>query len=174
MRYLFIAILSLVFVVPTFAQTELRIGSPAPAFSGASMAGTYYDLDNLRGNIVVMTFWSTKCQICHSEIPKLNSFKSRFDQDKVKFLALTNENESRVESYLKSNRFEFEILPSSFAVVLQYADRDRQGNINMGYPSYFLIDQEGIIVYRSNGWDKTDELESKITRMLAAKSAAAL
>ncbi len=169
MRYLSIVILSLAFAIPSLAQTGLRPGNPAPTFAGPSIDGTFYDLSNMRGTVVVMTFWSTKCQICHSEIPKLNSFKARFDEDKVKFFALTNENDARVETYLKANPFAFHVMPNSFGVLLQYADRDKQGNIDLAYPSYFLIDQDGNIAHRSYGWDKTAELESRISKLLAAK-----
>jgi hypothetical protein len=77
------------------------------------------------------------------------------------------DNESKVGAYLKSNTFSFTILPNSFGTVLQYADRDREGNINMGFPAYYLIDQNGIVRMKTNGWDKTSNLDSQITRLLS-------
>lgn len=169
MRKLFLILLALACVIPSAAQTALKAGNAAPTFAASSLDGSYYDLNSMRGRVVVLTFWSTKCAICRSEIPKLNSFASRFDEKKVVFLAATMENQAKVEPYLKTNPFKFHILPDSFGVLLQYADRDKQGNIDMGFPSYFLIDQTGTVAYRSGGWDKTDELDSRITKLLVSK-----
>ena len=169
MRKLFLILLALACVIPSAAQTALKAGSAAPTFAASSLDGSYYDLNSMRGQVVVLTFWSTKCAICRSEIPKLNSFASRFDEKKVVFLAATMENQAKVEPYLKTNPFKFHILPDSFGVLLQYADRDKQGNIDMGFPSYFVIDQAGTLAYRGGGWDKTVELDSRISKLLASK-----
>ena len=88
-----------------------------------------YNLDELRGNVVVMTFWSTKCEICRSEFPKLNRLIKSLDGKKVIFLSLTMENEAKIEPYLKKNPLDSHVLPNSFGILLQYADRTRDGNL---------------------------------------------
>jgi hypothetical protein len=90
------------------------------------------------------------------------------DKDVV-FLGLTTDNPTRVESYLKMKPFNFNIIPSSFSVLLKYADRDRAGNINMGYPAYFLVNQAGEIEMKTSGWDKTAKLDSQINRLLTTE-----
>ena len=110
-----------------------------------------------------------RCEICHSELPKLNEVVKRYKDKDVIFLALTMENQVKVEPYLRKNPFDFNILPNSFGVFLKYADTDRSGNINMGFPSYFLINQHGTIALKSDGWDKTARLESQIQQMLASE-----
>ena len=32
---------------------------------------------------------------------------------------------------------------------------DRQGNLDMGFPAYYLIDRNGRVTMRGSGWDKT-------------------
>lgn len=167
MRVISILFLSLFLSIAAFGQQSLREGAPAPEFSGTSMNGQIYDLNRLRGNIVVVTFWSTRCNICHSEIPKLNRLAEQYKGRNVVFLALTMENEAKVQGYLRSTEFNFNILPNSFGVVLQYADRDRQGNIDMGFPAHFIVNQNGQIDMRASGWDKTNELQSRIAKLLS-------
>ena len=167
MRLPSILLLTLSLAVSTFAQQALYNGSMAPNFSLAGIDGQTYDLNQLRGKVVLITFWSTRCNICHSELPNMNRLVSRFKGQDVVFLGLTMDNESKVGTYLKSNSFSFTILPNSFGTVLQYADRDREGNINMGFPAYFLIDQNGIVRMKTNGWDKTPDLDSQISRLLS-------
>ncbi len=149
-----------------FSQTGLKVGSPAPAFTGTGMDGSAIDLTELRGRVVVMTFWSTRCAICHHELPKLNSITTRFDPAKVVFLALSMENEEKISGFLRKNPFRFQVVPNSFGVVLQYADRDRLGNLDMGFPSFFVIDQQGTLRHRSSGYDRTGDIEAAIGKLV--------
>ena len=150
-----------------FAQQSLRPGNTAPDFAGESLDGKVYNLSQLQGKVVVLTFWSTRCPICHSELPKLNEVAKRYRDKEVVFLALTMENQGKVEPYLRKNPFEFNIVPNSFGVFLKYADMDQKGNINMGFPSYFLINQTGSITAKSDGWDKIGKLDMQISQLLA-------
>jgi peroxiredoxin len=167
MRSLQILFIVLALAVAAFAQQGVYTGSIAPSFALAGLDGQTYDLSQLRGKIVLVTFWSTRCNICHSEMPKMNSLADRYKGQNVVFLGLTMDNDQKVASYLKSNMFEFTIVPNSFGAVLQYADRDKDGNINMGFPAYYLIDQNGVIRLKTNGWDKTQDLDATISRLLA-------
>jgi peroxiredoxin len=159
----------LVLLTPAvFSQQVLRTGEVAPGFSGQALDGKMYDLDQLQGKVVVLTFWSTRCEICHSEIPNLNRVADRYRDKDVVFLAVTMDNESKVNPYIKRNPFNFNILPNSFGVMLKYADKDRSGNINMGFPAHFLINRKGQIALRTDGWDKAANLDSQISRLLSA------
>jgi peroxiredoxin len=155
------------FVATSFSQQSLKIGQTAPAFSGTTMKGEAVDLGKLSGRVVVMTFWSTRCLICHNEIPKLNAMTRRFPADKVTFLALSMENEQKIAAYLTKNFFDFQIVPNSFATVLQYADRDRGGSLDMGFPAFFVIDTNGIIQHRSSGYDKAGSIETVVNKLIA-------
>lgn len=166
-RFTFFVVLTALMAISAFAQTSLKIGAPAPVFSAASVDGTQYDLAALRGSVVVITFWSTRCAICHTEMPKLNNIVGRHDPRKVVFLALTMENEQQIAGYLQRNHFRFNVLPNSFGVVLQYADRTKAGHLDMGFPSHYVIDRNGLVQYRSSGWDKTEALDAAITRLAA-------
>jgi peroxiredoxin len=149
-----------------FAQQALKAGESAPAFSAQGLDGAMHDLGQLQGKVVVITFWSTRCEICHSEIPKLNGVAERYKGKDVVFLAVTMDNEAKIAPYLKKNPFNFRILPNSFGVMLKYADKDRSGNINMGFPAHFLIGRNGTIALRTDGWDKAANLDSQISRLL--------
>lgn len=153
---------------PLFSQQALKPGEAAPEFSGQSIDGKMYDLDQLHGKVVVLTFWSTRCEICHSEIPNLNRVAERYRDKDVVFLAVTMDNEAKINPYLKRNPFNFNILPNSFGVMLKYADKDRSGNINMGFPAHFLINRNGMIALRTDGWDKAANLDSQISKLLSS------
>lgn len=153
-----------------FGQQNLREGSTAPNFSATSLDGKTYDMNSLRGKIVLVTFWSTRCGICHAEIPKLNQIASRYKSQDVVFLALTMENEAKIESYIRKTPFNFHHLPNSFGVVLQYADRGSKGNLNMGFPAHYLIGPDGTIRLKTSGFAKSAQIDSEIAEMLTSRS----
>jgi len=54
-------------------------------------------------------------------------------------------------------------------MVLKYAQKDGDGNISMGFPSHFIINQEGKIELKTNGFDKTAMLDARINQLLLSK-----
>lgn len=162
-----IIFLALMLTISSFAQTSIKVGTAAPAFAGSRLDGAPVELNNLKGSVVVITFWSTRCAICHHERPKLNRVSDKYDPTKVVFLGLSMENAEKISGYLKNNPFKFQIVPDSFGTVLKYADRDRAGNLDMGFPAYFVIDQQGLVRYRSSGYDKTSSLDTAINKLVS-------
>src|SRR5687767_6252835 len=158
MRFLIILITFFLLVTCAFGQQQLRPGVPAPDFEAEAMDGKFYSLGQLQGKVVVLTFWTTRCAICHSEIPKLNRLADHYRGQDVVFLALTMDGPPKVEPYIRKNPFAFSIVANSFGVMLKYADMDKSGNINMGFPAHFIIDRRGAIALRTDGWDKTENL----------------
>lgn len=168
MRVLSLLAILIGFSVASFAQQALKPGQSAPDFAAQAMDGQIYNLSQLQGKVVVVTFWSTRCDICVAEIPKLNRVVERYRDKDVVFLAMTMEGNGKVEPFLRKVPFNYSIVTNSFGVVLKYADKDRSGNINMGFPAHFVINKTGEIEHRMEGWDKASSLESQISRLLAA------
>lgn len=166
MKNTVVLFLILLFSCVAFAQKNKPL---AENFSAASMNGQTVELNNLKGKVVVISFWTTRCPVCHSEIPKLNSLAARYKNRNVVFLGLTTDNETKVENYIKKNPFNFTLVPNSFGILLKYAEKDGQGNILMGYPAHFVINQSGEIELKTSGFDKTEKLNSEINRLLATK-----
>jgi peroxiredoxin len=171
MRKITLILVLLALSVTAFAQQRGDNKPLAEGFSAVSLDGKTFDLSELKGSVVAIAFWSTRCAICHAEIPKLNKLVDDNQGKNVVFLAFTNENEAKVQPYLAKNPLNYNIIPNSFGTLLKYADKDKDGNINMPYPAYFLINQQGEIEYRSNGWDKTERISVEITRLLNKPSA---
>ena len=149
-----------------YGQQNLQIGQTAPEFNAQTLEGEPVNLKELHGKVVVLTFWSTKCAICHAEFPKLNQIVERYKEQNVVFLAVTMENEAKVNPYLQKNRISSTVVTNGFGVVLKYANMTKDGAINMGFPSYFLIDKQGTISHRAEGWDKSQNLDNQISKLL--------
>jgi thiol-disulfide isomerase/thioredoxin len=114
--------LILAFSIASFSQ-QSKTRPLAETFSATSLGGQTFDLAELKGKVFVLTFWSTRCPICHDEIPKLNQLAKTYKDKNVVFLGLTLENPNKVEAYLKKKSFDFNIIPNSFGVVLKYVQK---------------------------------------------------
>lgn len=166
MRLLTVLFLSFILTASAFAQSNKNSKPLAETFIGTSLDGNPVDLAALKGKVVLVTFWSTKCPICSSEIPKLNQMAAKYNGQDVVFLALTTDNDSKVKQYIKKKPFNFNLLPNSFGILLKYADKDGDGNVTMGYPAHFLINQKGELELKNSGSGKTEKLGAQISRLL--------
>lgn len=169
MRLLSVLFLTLLLSFSAFAQSNKNLKPPAENFTATALDGKDFNLAELKGKVVLVTFWSTKCPICAAEIPKLNQLAASYAGRDVVFLGLTLENEGSVKNYLKKKPFNFNLIPNSFGILLKYADKDGDGKISMGYPAHFLINQAGKIEVKTNGFDKTEMLDKQIAKLLKAK-----
>src|SRR5262245_32683071 len=109
MRVLSLFLLVISLSVAAFAQQK-SVGKPlAENFSAVSLDGKAFDLQDLRGRVVAIAFWSTRCPICASEIPRLNELVAANKGKDVVFLAFTTENEAKVQPYLAKKPFDYNI-----------------------------------------------------------------
>lgn len=154
------------------AFSQQQVGKSAlPFINTYTLDGKPFSLNEANGKVVVMMFWSTKCAICHAEIPKLNKMAAKYAGQDVIFLGVTMNNEAVVNDYLRKRPFNFTIIPNGLGVLMQYADKDSAGRMNMGFPSYFVVNQAGTVTQKSNGWDKTEKLDAEVSKLLAGGSA---
>ncbi|QQS31906.1 MAG: TlpA family protein disulfide reductase [Acidobacteriota bacterium] len=169
MRNLFpiLVLLAVCSVIPAIGQNRINVGAEAPGFSATDINGNALELNDLRGSVVVITFWSTRCEICRHEFPHLNKLIDEYRGKNVNFLSPSMEQEDRIKAFLRSNRIASRVLPNSFGLVMQYADNDGKGRIEMGFPSYFVIGTDGRVRFRGSGWNKIEQLRSAIDRDLA-------
>lgn len=165
MKFIFALIFSVGLTFSVFAAEDFK--PLAKDFTATSLDGRVINLKEQRGKVVVLTFWSTTCPICASELPKLSKVVDRNAGKDVVFLALTMEHESRVSAYLKKRPFSSIIIPNSLGIFMDYSGKDQNGNYNMGFPGYFVINQSGEIELNTSGRHKTDDIDKKVKRLLS-------
>lgn len=150
----------------------------APSFTAASMDGTQYNLEALRGKIVVVNLWGTFCAPCITEMPKLNALVEKYKNGDVVFLAPAVDDKSLLEGFLAKNSFKYQVLPNSFGIVRQYAPKkktpaptDKPGAFVMLLPTHLVIDRDGTVTKHFWGFKETtaDDLSKIIEQLLAKK-----
>jgi cytochrome c biogenesis protein CcmG, thiol:disulfide interchange protein DsbE len=63
--------------VPTARANELRVGAPAPPATLVTLDGKSISTSELRGQVVILTFWATWCVPCREELPLLSEYAQK-------------------------------------------------------------------------------------------------
>jgi thiol-disulfide isomerase/thioredoxin len=107
-----------------------------------SADGSTLSPESLKGEVIFLNFWGTYCPPCIAEMPEIQGIYDDY-KDKVKFILVSGEEASKVESFLKAREFN---LPSYL------------GGRNMpevfqvrSIPTTYIISKEGTIVSKKIG-----------------------
>ena len=139
----------------------------APDFSFTSSAGEYVTLEDLKGKVVLLDFWGTWCPPCVASVPDLRSLYKRYANESFVLIGVSSDYDERVwRRFIERNNM----------VWPQYLDEDRrlQRAFNVrAFPTYILIDREGIVRMQSVGLNSTraaslDEAVKKQIKIPAA------
>jgi peroxiredoxin len=131
---------------PEQNSSEL-IGKEASPFSVTDTSGNKYSLDNLKGKVIVINFWFVECKPCVMEMPELNSLVEKYKDKEVVFLGFATNEKYKIESFLKSKTFKYNIIADSKEVAGLY-------EVN-SYPTHLIIDTNSRISYYVNGLGPT-------------------
>jgi len=118
----------------------------APEFSFTTAEGEYISMDELRGKVVLLDFWGTWCPPCRDSLPSLRDLNKRYAKEKA-FMMISvsvHDDEDKWRDFTTKNQM---VWPQAF-------DRDskiqRTFQVNK-FPTYILIDHEGIMRLRVSG-----------------------
>lgn len=123
---------------PTLNADENQDPTPAPEFELTSLEGDAVSLSDFRGQAVMINFWAIWCQPCRAELPLIQDFADRY-QDELAVLAINmGEDRTNVEHFV--NEFDYDLIflldPSS-SVAPKFMVR--------GLPTSVFIDEDGWI-----------------------------
>ena len=141
------------------SKRELKL---APQLEGTTLDGNVLSSESLRGQFVVVNFWFTTCGPCIGELPELNQLADKFAA-KARFLAFATDPPERVKQFLQDHEFRYEIVPSASRLAGAFGVA--------GYPSHFVLDRDGYIVWKAQGANPQNIklLETMIERFLNAQ-----
>ena len=134
------------------------VGSPAPDFELNNLANETIRLSDLRGKIVVINFWATWCEPCKVEMPFFEELYSS-SQEKLEILAVNfDEPSQQVQQFAEEYQLSFPIL------------LDPGGNVQnlyrvRGYPTTFMLDEEGIVRYHHIGLITEGQLDQYLSEL---------
>jgi thiol-disulfide isomerase/thioredoxin len=126
----------------------------APDFTVTTADGEYIDSEDLRGKVVLVDFWGTWCGPCRASIPALASLAKKFSKNPFVLLSVDVGDEAgEWRAFIAKNKMTWP------------QHQDRNGKVQRAFqvrsfPTYVLIDHEGVVRYRSTGY--SDYVEGMI------------
>lgn len=75
--------------VAGLALAFATVGEAAPALVVPELNGRVFDLSALRGKVVVVSFWATRCPPCGKEMPTLNAFYRQYHRKGLDVIGLS-------------------------------------------------------------------------------------
>ncbi|MEO8780040.1 MAG: TlpA disulfide reductase family protein [Rhodanobacter sp.] len=166
LRRVCVCLLLLAVMQPALAN-GLVAGQMAPPITLTTLTGKQIALRDLRGKVVIVTFWATWCEPCREELPLLSRYAHEHAQQGLVVLGFSLDEPAQLEQVRAiANTLSFPVGLLGDPHVHGY------GRI-WHLPVSFTIDRDGRLV--DNGWkDKqpvwtTDRLEKIVTPLLGRK-----
>lgn len=147
-------------------DTFVNVGDTAKDFTVQMYDGSYITLSDLRGKVVLLTFWASWCPPCDTElkaIPEkiLNHYVGK------DFVFLPIAREETVESIQKKID-EFKSMNINFPIGLDPTREIYSQYAKKTIPRNYIIDKNGIVVYSNFGYSEkgVKQMISKINKSL--------
>src|SRR5713226_4353321 len=143
-RQLFIALLAFAILCVTRSPASGQV-KPIPAeptMKLQGLDGRVYDLADLRGSVVLVSFGATWCAPCTTELRALEELLAEFKEKPVKFFWVSVERPEEItnaglKKYARERKVTFPVLRDTGKMVyLQFADRVR-------LPMIVLLNKDG-------------------------------
>jgi thiol-disulfide isomerase/thioredoxin len=143
--------LALAFVLPAFAASTSS--GPAPAFSLSARGGKQIDLNQFKGQVVMINFWATWCGPCRQEMPLLEDIYKKYKPMGFTMLAVNVEPDSAAaEAWLgKLSK------PVTFPVAFDTESKVSKLYKVAGMPSTVFVDRKGNVRVMHKGYKPGDE-----------------
>ena len=144
-----------------------RVGDCAPEFKGTQewVNSEPLTLDSLRGNVVLIDFWTYTCVNCIRTLPFLREWYDRYADEGLVIVGVHTpefEFEKIYDNVVQATKDDSVTWPvvqdNEFSVWRSYSNRY--------WPAKYLIDQTGVIRYTHFGEGKYGETEAMIRKLL--------
>lgn len=126
---------------------RVEVGLEAPSYAARDLSGDSVSLALLRGKPVLLNVWATWCLPCKEEIPYLEALHAKHAAEGLQIVGVSVDargDESKITEFAKDFRMSYPI----------WRDPDERVNtrfLAIGVPSTYLIDRDGILLWKHLG-----------------------
>ncbi|MDE0421049.1 MAG: TlpA disulfide reductase family protein [Gammaproteobacteria bacterium] len=136
-----------ILLLPT-AHAIPQVGDVPPSYLGKDQKGKKVELEDLRGKVVIVTFWATWCVPCRKELSVLETIQQHAGRDRVHVVAVNIE-KARVYRPMKRRLKDYKMTLTN----------DHYGRIKKSYgvngiPHLVMIKKDGTIAAIKRGYSE--------------------
>jgi cytochrome c biogenesis protein CcmG/thiol:disulfide interchange protein DsbE len=112
-------------------SSEIKVSAAEPSMKLQGLDGRIYDMNDLRGNVVLVSFGATWCAPCSTELKALEELLSEYRNQPVKFYWVSIESPEQVSNavlkrYATERKVSFPVLRDTARMVFsQFSPRVR-------------------------------------------------
>jgi thiol-disulfide isomerase/thioredoxin len=158
---------------PSGGNTPVAEQRAAPDFQGIDtwLNSQPLKLEDLRGKVVLVDFWTYTCINCLNHLPYVKDWNAKY-KDKGLVVVGVHTPEFAYEKSTKNVQEAIQRLQIKHAVAQDNRYATWRAFDNQYWPAVYLIDKQGRIVYSHFGEGSYAETEKKIQSLLAQPAAA--
>jgi thiol-disulfide isomerase/thioredoxin len=142
----------------------LKVGDPAPEAMLETLDGDHLWVSQLKGKVVVLDFWASWCGPCIAALPSMKKLARAHGDGPFMLLSISGDaNGARLREFVANHEMGWTQCWDG------NSDAQRAYGVR-GFPTYFVIDRAGRILYVKSGWGRgaEQELGREIEKALAA------
>lgn len=138
------------------------LDKPSPALASLPLIdGRPLPTEAVEGRVLLVNFWATWCGFCRRELPSLQELQQELGPQGLTVVALSVDDEaSLVSKYLLENPLTLHVGMAPRAVVRAF------GGAN-ALPTTYVVDREGNIKHKIEGWVRKGVLENLVRPYLS-------
>ena len=141
----------------------------APNVSFTDIQGNKFNMEQLRGKVVMVNFWATSCTTCVGEMPEMVTTYEKYHAQGLEYVAVAM---SYDPSNYVLNFTETRKLPFKVALDVDGKLAQSFGDVKMT-PTTFVIDKQGNIIKKYVGVPEFHELHRLLETQLGAQPGSA-
>lgn len=165
MRYFLVLLLIMAISSVGNAKDKVSVGDIPPSYVGKTLDSKKIELSDMKGKIVVMTFWATWCAPCMAELPVLNELQKQVSPERLQVVAINYGEIRRKVKHIMS------LIPDSKILFTRdpYKSASRRYGVR-GIPHMVIVDHEGKVanIHIGYGSGTEDRLVEELNVLLRA------
>lgn len=105
-------------------------------------------LDKLKGKVILLDFWIKNCRPCVLSVPHLNKLQKKFENMDFELISINSyDSKEEVGKFFDKNKVNYPVLLNGKEIATSYG-------VN-AFPTFFIIDKSGKIIYSQAGFEET-------------------
>lgn len=139
----------------------LAKGSKAPDFRlQEAVSKEWRTLKDYEGKVVVLDFWGTWCGWCIKAMPQIQRLHTKYADRPVEILGMNVEMDPKADpvGFFSKNKYTYNQLLKADGITTKYKVQ--------GYPTLYVLDQQGKVIYSEFGY--SDKLEQELSKVIDA------